>query len=151
MSDQQDNAPKVPVKLGPYTQEQFDDLEYAQGLRKKLMDVQTKNGLEVPDDEDGIRLLLDTTDKFSMEIHRTANTLSKHEIGKSQAASAEDTAALVRDIQRRMGESRNALPQEEASMRIIPDEHTIDIVPGHTDIGIDKPSLKEIMDTEEDD
>lgn len=100
------------------------DLEYYEGIRKKVVDKMTSKG--VPTDPEEIRLLMQAVDGGS----RTA-------LGRKKAAADDETNRIGGSIADTMAELLRATPtnkqqRERGSMPSVPEA---DLVPGEIDTG----------------
>jgi hypothetical protein len=132
------------VNLGPYTREQYDGLNKLSDLRMKLLNKQLEAGM--PDETEEVTTVANLIKDAEATIHKTASAISRHDTGVSQAASAEVIASYLTQVS--MDASEEFKNNKFHNKDSIGQEDVPKLVKGHTLDGIEKPTLKEIMDTD---
>ena len=133
--------------LGPYTEKSMEILDKIQKLQLDLLDeaVDIPDG-KVTDDIEQVDIVMKISKAITDGIHKTDMNVSKHDFGNSILESAEDRMEFLRSLH---GGAEKAFESIKDSVILeIPDELIPTPVPGQLDVGIDKPTLKEIMSVE---
>ena len=125
--------------------------------QRKILDLVEGKHLEVLEqfdtskmDKDDIDNFIKLTKAITDNIHKEASVASKHDIGTSLVETAEDRQAFLRELHASGKTVKEELPSNfidaEIEDRLLPEP-----VPGQLLDGIEKPTLKAIMDTPEED
>ena len=132
---------------GAYNEQQESVLKQIEELRLKTLENMEKRGINSNED---INMMVGLTKAITDDIHKTAAVNSKHDIGTSLIESAENRQAFLEDLHKQATEVKAELPKDyiegEIAAELIPTP-----VPGQLEDGIEKLTLKEIMDTPLDD
>lgn len=133
------------INTGPYNVKQFTELDRLNELRNRLIVAQMPNNI-MPTDGEEVNTLASLIRDAETSIHKTANSISKHDVGVSQATSAETIAEYIMQIQMESSEEfkRGNFHNKES----ITQDDVPKIVSGQKFDGIQKPTLKDIMATD---
>lgn len=140
--------------LGPYSETQMKILDGVRDFKLELLnDFMSMNRDEQPkgmlvQEEEALNQAVMLATGIANDVHKTALNVIKHTSVQNEGESAEARAEFMREISTGMSEARNNLPGDarEFIPRVDPT-----IVPGMLEQGIEKPTLKEILNTNIDD
>jgi len=135
---------------GPYSARETEILNKVENIQLELLDGFNPKTLDDNEDKD---MLLKVTKALSDNVHKRALNRTKHDVGTSMVETAENRQKFLQELHNQTTLERNKLANDEPAMF----EPTIDAelipepVPGQLTTGIEKPTLKEIMETVIDD
>ena len=134
---------------GPYEAQDMDNLERVNNIYTELLDefdeLREKSETSIINDSESLESLLKVAKALTDNVHKTANATSRHDIGNAMVESAEDRMEFLRELHN--GASEAYVTLDDANVEEIPAELMPNPVDGQLDIGINKNTLKEIMDT----
>lgn len=137
-----------PKAKGPYEIEDVQNLDRVNNLYNGLLDefdeLRESSETKLINDPETLDSLLKIAKALSDNVHKTVNATSKHDIGSALVESAEDRMEFLKELHSGASEAYNGMVKEVT--HILPDNLLPTPVDGQLDVGINKNTLKEIMD-----
>ena len=135
---------------GPYSSKEAAILDKIEALQIELLDTMSPKELKDIEDKD---MFLKVGKAITDNVHKRALNRTKHDVGTSLVETAENRQAFLQELHRQTIKETEKLSADDPSMFVptIAEDLIPEPVPGQLTTGIEKPTLKEIMNTKIDD
>lgn len=125
---------------GLYSGEEEEILKNNLSIRNKVIAKITKNGEDIPDNQNALRVLDLYLTGSDMSVHKTAENRTKHQAAQNTEETLEMVAGLIKTVS-----NRTALIDNRSTREIDVDDNVIplDTVEGETSLGSTDFDIKE--------
>jgi len=125
---------------GLYSAKEEDILNNNLDIRNKVIAKLTKNGSEIPDNQNVLRVLDLYLTGSDTSVHKTAENRTKHQAAQNTEETLEMVAGLIKTVS-----NRTALIDNSKTRQLEVDDDIIelDTVEGETSIGVTEFDVKE--------
>ena len=145
-----ENNKEPKIQQGAYTDEQRATLNKVNSMRENLLKHLTdKPAGDILNNAEWMTAFTQLSNGLSGDIHKTANLDARVKTDEAMLETAADRGLFLEELIIKQGEAYKNIPLEEKVIDIVPTK--TELVPGEVTQGIDKPTLKEIMDTKGED